>query len=153
MTDEAVTVTLKFDKGYEAPWLVLKGQPSEVEANLANLIGVNVGELSLIDLISKASKIAQSHYAISDQLGGEVVVTGKKAKPKAKADPKPEAETDVKPEAETDDANNEDDVTVAIAEAASGDELRAVLKKYNKRIKASAKYKEAYKSRMSAFNN
>lgn len=147
MTEEAVTVTLKFDKGYEAPWLVLKGQPSEVEANLANLIGVNVGELSLIDLIGKASKIAQSHYAISDQLGGEVVVSKKKADSK----PKPKAES--KPEAETDDANNEDDVTVAIAEAASGDELRAVLKKYNKRIKASAKYKEAYKSRMSTFNN
>ena len=145
MTEEAVTVTLKFDKGYEAPWLVLKGQPSEVEANLANLIGVNVGELSLIDLIGKASKIAQSHYAISDQLGGEVVVS------KKKADSKPKAES--KPEAETDDANNEDDVTVAIAEAASSDELRAVLKKYNKRIKASAKYKEAYKSRMSTFNN
>lgn len=145
MTEEAVTVTLKFDKGYEAPWLVLKGQPSEVEANLANLIGVNVGELSLIDLIGKASKIAQSHYAISDQLGGEVVVS------KKKADSKPKAES--KPEAETDDANNEDDVTVAIAEAASSEELRAVLKKYNKRIKASAKYKEAYKSRMSTFNN
>lgn len=145
MTDEAVTVTLKFDKGYEAPWLVLKGQPSEVEANLANLIGVNVGELSLIDLIGKASKIAQSHYAISDQLGGEVVVS------KKKADSKPKAES--KPEAETDDANNEDDVIVAIAEAASSEELRAVLKKYNKRIKASAKYKEAYKSRMSTFNN
>lgn len=40
MEDSGISITFKYGKGYEEPWLVLKGGPTRVRADLLSIFGI-----------------------------------------------------------------------------------------------------------------
>jgi hypothetical protein len=79
MTDETpengagVTVTLKGGKGFEAPWLVFRGTPAEVRANIIEACQYNAEQVEDWDLIQMTAQAASSFQAMNllvGRLGG-----------------------------------------------------------------------------------
>ncbi len=61
MSEADVTVTLKYDKGFEAPWGVFRGSVGDVRANLLAYFELHpdiVSALSLHELVSVCSDLA-----------------------------------------------------------------------------------------------
>ena len=83
-TGAGVTVTLKFDKGYEAPWLVLRGSPALIRGQLCEALGWDAStktESTLTQLVADASSQVQAEYRVMNSptrggLGGSVIQKG-----------------------------------------------------------------------------
>jgi hypothetical protein len=86
------TATIKFGKGFEAPWLVVAGTPAEIRAQLNDAFGLDPAKtagLTLDQLISVASKQAQESVGVATahrDLGASVIETTSTPAP-AEGDP------------------------------------------------------------------
>lgn len=109
-SSENVTVTLKAAVGYDAPWIVVKGEtPDQVAKHLAEAFGIDgrlVEEGTLHQVLLQANAAFQSGEAVASTLGGQVIAEDgsataspgqmQKAAPKPvrgrkKAEPEPQA--------------------------------------------------------------
>lgn len=111
-SSESITVTLKAAVGYDAPWIVVKGEtPDQVAKHLAEAFGIDgrlVEEGTLHQVLLQANAAFQSGEAVASTLGGQVVVkdvnitapAGEAVEAMQKAAPKP-AKTRKKAEPES----------------------------------------------------
>lgn len=109
-SSENVTVTLKAAVGYDAPWIVVKGEtPDQVAKHLAEAFGIDgrlVEEGTLHQVLLQANVAFQSGEAVASTLGGQVIVENgnptasagqaaeaapKPARSRKKAEPEPQA--------------------------------------------------------------
>lgn len=88
-TGRAHTATIKFGKGYDAPWLVLGGDSlEELRRDIIESFGldsVSVAEHDLSHLIVTASTSAQSIFNTTSGLGGAIVKVERKGSPAAQS--------------------------------------------------------------------
>lgn len=69
-----IGVTLKAGKGYEAPWITVKGDNAdEVRRATAAVAGLDAGELPLTDVVHNVAKHFQDVSRVGTLLGGTVV--------------------------------------------------------------------------------
>lgn len=71
-----VSVTLKHDGKYEAPWMVFRGRPESVKADILAAFGwdTEAGEgKSLYEIALQADRQAKAEYAVQSQAGGRVI--------------------------------------------------------------------------------
>ena len=69
-----IGVTLKAGKGYEAPWITVKGSDvDEVRRATAAVAGLDAGELPLTDVVHNVAKHFQSVSTVGTLLGATVV--------------------------------------------------------------------------------
>lgn len=76
------TVTIKYGKGYEESWVVFRGSPDEIRAQLIGYFAPEpetVEGLSLHELVLNLTKLAHSTSAASSGLGGTVINNGGRA--------------------------------------------------------------------------
>lgn len=113
-SSENVTVTLKAAVGYDAPWIVVKGETTDqVAKHLAEAFGIGgrlAEEGTLHQVLLQANAAFQSGQAVASTLGGQVIVEGadstaspeevaeavqkatpKPARTRKKAEPEPQA--------------------------------------------------------------
>ncbi len=92
MTNEAArsTATIKFGKGYDAPWLVLGGGPSEIRSQIVEAFGLGqaVDHYNLDQLIALASTKAATALSTTDSLGA-TVISNEPSAPQEAATPAP----------------------------------------------------------------
>ena len=90
-------ITIKFGKGYEAPWAVYRGNADELRRFLIEDFGIEGGEdMTLGQLTVQASSVANGLSAVKGELGGNVIPMNRaaKASPQEAAAPKPEPESE-----------------------------------------------------------
>lgn len=94
--DAEVSVTLKHDGKYEAPWIVFRGSPEQVKADIVEALGwdKDAGDTrSLVELVHAADKQAKAEYGVKAELGGKVISRERKSSTKSASEDKaPEAE-------------------------------------------------------------
>lgn len=81
------TATIKFGRGHDDPWLVFKGSPSQVKAQIVDAFSIEAEEansLTLAELVVNVSQTAQSMRNASAGLGGRVI--GNNGRPKSGSD-------------------------------------------------------------------
>jgi hypothetical protein len=91
-----VSVTLKHNGKYEAPWLVFRGSPSQVKADIIATIGfdpANYEDKSLLDVALEADKMSKAQYETSSQLGGRVIGSSRKSSTTSVSSDKAEGDT------------------------------------------------------------
>ncbi|WP_263729939.1 hypothetical protein [Cellulomonas sp. SG140] len=72
----ASTATIKFDKGYDAPWYVAYGSPEEIKAELIDAFGLDGASdagLTTAEVIVEASRVARNLWTASSKLGGQII--------------------------------------------------------------------------------
>lgn len=107
--NRGITVTIKWGKGYEEPWLVFHGLAREVREDIIAAFGFDgesVADLTLAELVVNAKQAAHGTGRVASQLGGRVISQGQ-AKPaapteedawsKAEQEPAAPAEPEVNP--------------------------------------------------------
>lgn len=71
--DATTKVTLKYGKGYEAPWLTFGGSPAEIRAQIIEAFALEGDEgaqtLSLAELVTRAATRAHALYEAATRLG------------------------------------------------------------------------------------
>lgn len=76
-TDHGITVTLKYDKGYDAPWAVFKAPSAEaVRADIISYFGLeyaSVSELTLHELVVNVTNIAQGGITAATMLNAVAI--------------------------------------------------------------------------------
>lgn len=90
MADAPITVTLKSGKGYEAHWVVFKGDSvREVRDHLVDYFEIETDDAaSLNDVVFLAEQVLHGMGNVKGSLGGSVVKTEKQqAAPKEEAKP------------------------------------------------------------------
>ncbi|GIF02243.1 hypothetical protein [Paractinoplanes rishiriensis] len=76
-TGRGVTVTIKYGRGYEAPWAVFHGQPHEIRDDIAAFFGMTAATtagLTLSDIVVNATAQAHGVETIASGLGGATVI-------------------------------------------------------------------------------
>ena len=76
MTEKETSVTLKGGKGFEEPWIVVRGTPAECREQLVEIFGYDKSQapqLSLSSLVRNASADFHSLGPVAQVLGGRVV--------------------------------------------------------------------------------
>jgi len=71
-----MVLTVKYGKGYEAPWAVFHGQPNEVREDIATWFGIEpsaVVELTGSELAINVSQLAQGKGNAASVLGAVVI--------------------------------------------------------------------------------
>ena len=72
-----IGVTLKAGKGYEAPWVTIKGTDvDEVRRATAAAAGLDAGDLPLTDVVHNVSKHFQDVTSVGTLLGATVISEG-----------------------------------------------------------------------------
>lgn len=88
-TDQAgsYTVTLKGGKGYEEPWLVIRGATAdEAKRRVVEAVGLEGGDdLTLVEVIVNAKNVMQGASNVATQLGGTAIPKTSKAEAQAPA--------------------------------------------------------------------
>lgn len=92
----AYTATFKAGKGYEAPWLVIRADSSEV---LHDRI-MAAREAALFATIGSVAKDFESAYLVGNKLGGEPLSPPKEPAPKAGSKTKAKATEKSEPKAD-----------------------------------------------------
>ena len=71
----ALTVTLKGGKGFEEPWLVIRGSTAEeTKRRVAEAVGLEGTEdLTLVEVIVNAKNVMQGASNVATQLGGTAI--------------------------------------------------------------------------------
>lgn len=80
--DAEVSVTLKHDGKYEAPWIVFRGSPEQVKADIIEALGwdKDAGDgKSLLELVHQADKQAKAEYGVKAHLGGRTISKERKS--------------------------------------------------------------------------
>ncbi|MEV4642789.1 hypothetical protein AB0J80_36155 [Actinoplanes sp. NPDC049548] len=83
-----ISVTIKFGKGYEEPWVVFRGTAGQIKTDMLDAFGLDAGEyaaFSLSELIINVRNSAQATGTLRKELGGQVIRPGSGAKPVAPA--------------------------------------------------------------------
>lgn len=72
---DAFTVTLKYGKGFEDPWLVIRGGTAEeTKRRVVEAVGLEGAEgLTLAEVIVNAKSVVQGASAVATQLGGTAI--------------------------------------------------------------------------------
>ena len=72
---DAFTVTLKYGKGFEDPWLVIRGGTAEdTKRRVIDAVGLEGAEdLTLAEVIVNAKSVVQGASAVATQLGGTAI--------------------------------------------------------------------------------
>lgn len=167
--DQGIGVTLKGDKGYEAPWITFTGSPSSVKADLIEVFGFdetsNAAELDLHDLVIEAAKAFNAQYATSTTLGGKPVGGGRRTggrgseSPAASQPASEPASTGDAWDATASEAPSEPeapagpDIPALIAACASVAELRNLWADHLDAIKGDAELLAAWKARGKALTD
>lgn len=145
MSEQGVTVTIKYGKGYEEPWVVFKGSVHEVFANVSDYFDIQTDEeWTLNELVLEANRIAH---------GGANVVREFGAKPAAveKTSPSGNAEADTSVEAESASDSEAlgpvESLVQKMKEAGSVDDLRTLWLENKALYEAHKSVQEAYSSR------
>lgn len=76
LTGRGVTVTIKYSKGYESPWIVFRGTPSEVIEDLGATFGIDTEGLTLSEVVHNATAQAHRMNNLGDRLGAVSVSAG-----------------------------------------------------------------------------
>lgn len=84
---DALTVTLKGGKGYEEPWLVIRGGTAEeAKRRVAEAVGLEGTEgLTLVEVIVNAKNVMQGASNVATQLGGTAIPKARKSEEQAPA--------------------------------------------------------------------
>lgn len=97
-----VTATLKWSKGYEDPWLVIKGETAaDVKRGIEEATGLSGDGISLVDLIHNASAHVHSVNNVGATLGGTVIREGTKPEPEPEKPQEPAPQPEPEPEQES----------------------------------------------------
>lgn len=86
--DDRGTATIKFSKDFDAPWYVAYGAPSELRRQIIDAFGYDeeaVTDVSLIDLMARASIDAQAAFSAAKIGTPDAWSTGKPVGEKAPA--------------------------------------------------------------------
>ncbi|MGW4158683.1 hypothetical protein [Streptomyces sp. NPDC004788] len=89
-SSRSITVTIKYGKGYDDPWLVLKGRPGEVREDILESFGIerdSVTGLTLSDIVVNATNIAHGKGLIATHLGATVISEESAPPAKPQGDP------------------------------------------------------------------
>jgi len=72
---DAFTATLKYGKGFEDPWLVIRGGTAEeTKRRVADAVGLEGAEgLTLAEVIVNAKNVVQGASAVASTLGGTAI--------------------------------------------------------------------------------
>lgn len=73
MADSEITVTVKYGKGYEEPWVVFKGQRHAVMSDVEAFFALDTEGLTDHEVVVNAVKCAQGTGAIATKLGGTAI--------------------------------------------------------------------------------
>lgn len=138
MSEGAITVTLKSGKGYEAHWVVFRGNDvEEVRRNVSDYFDLDLSEdLALNEVVQTAEQVLHAGANLGAALGAKPVKAEKPAAKKAAAKPKAEPEP------------QEDPVEALIAEmraAVDTTKLRRIGVE-NKELLKDERARDAYKS-------
>ncbi len=148
--DAPIVVTVKYGKGYEAPWVVFRGDTSDqVRGRMFDYFGVDSNAyegLSLHEVVLSLVEVAQGTRALVTNLGAEVVPTnGTGTVPGTTTD------TNVRGSAAFDAAIDELGPYASVISLFEAAESRSALTKLYARYKdayeASEAVREAYKRR------
>ncbi|MEV0437802.1 hypothetical protein AB0I84_00700 [Streptomyces spectabilis] len=97
-SESAISVTIKYGKGYEDTWAVFRGSPPVIRGQIIDYFGFDsepVTNLTLSELVVEATSMAHGAGNIAGLLGGRVV-------PQAAADSAPTRAADPWAEAQND---------------------------------------------------
>lgn len=99
-SDGEVSVTLKQHKGFESPWIVVRGKDAaSVKKQLEEITGLSGEGLTLHELVYNATASFQRISTVAHGLDAIVVQNDEPAEePKAEAKPEPAAEPEPKQE-------------------------------------------------------
>ena len=155
MSDEGkITVTIKYDKGYEATWAVFHGDSaSEVRSRILEYFGqdTNVFEgMSLHEVVLKVTAVAHGTQTFVSELGAEVIPTnGTGEVPGPSTTTSARGSAAFKAAAET-PAEPEDPYAAVVALFESADSIKGLKKMYAQHkaaYEASETVQEAYKKK------
>jgi len=85
--DDESSLTIKYDGTYAAPWLVLKGHPSNVRSQLIQAFGYEEDALEGVTLAELAAKAAIDAAAMYALAGGGATPEPRHKRPAAKPTP------------------------------------------------------------------
>ncbi len=120
----AITVTIKYGKGYDDSWVVFRGDAESIREDVIGYFGMDrasVAELTLSELIVNATQYAHGKTAVASTLNGAVIghkpseaqdAQGKSSDPWAAAEQQASAQPQENP------------MLARIAACTTGDELR-----------------------------
>lgn len=89
-----MTATIKYGKGYEAPWAVFHGSPSEVREDMVEAFGLDeefVKSLTVSELIINVSQLALGKGNVAAMLGGVAIGPADEAQSSGPSTPAPSA--------------------------------------------------------------
>lgn len=90
---DAYVATLKYGKGYEEPWLVIRGRTAdETKQRVVDAVGLEGAEdLTLAEVIVNAKNVVQGASNVATQLGGTALPSrsSKPSEPAPAATPEP----------------------------------------------------------------
>jgi hypothetical protein len=97
--DRSTSLTVKYGKDYDDPWVVFRGSPSAIREQALEYFGVTPderqGQLDTHSLVIELVYLAQSSYHVATQAGGQTIPPKTDAVP---ADEKPSSEAAEIPE-------------------------------------------------------
>lgn len=73
------SATIKYGRGFEAPWYVPKGSPEKIREQLITFFGMDrdsVADMTGNEVLLEANTIAQAAYTAMSQTGGRVLSKG-----------------------------------------------------------------------------
>ncbi|MEV7282611.1 hypothetical protein [Streptomyces sp. NPDC093111] len=97
-SENTISVTIKYGKGYEDTWAVFRGSPPAIRGQIIDYFGFDsepVTSLTLSELVVEATSMAHGAGNIAGLLGGRVIPqTTADSAPTRAADPWAEAQND-----------------------------------------------------------
>ena len=151
MADADLTLTIKYGKGYEDSWIVLRGAtPNELRALAIEYFGVDGNQyegLSLHEVTVNLTNIAHGNTAVATNLGGTVVPTNGTGEA-----PQEDAQPTVRGSAAFDAAGDSDadpyqPIADLFMDAESIPALKKLYAKHKSAYEASEAVRDAYKAR------
>lgn len=151
---EQDTFTIKFGKGFEAPWLVLHGTAEQMVERATNFFSLDRDEcdnLTPAEILLKAVHIAQGQFSVTDGLGG-TPLSKKASKPVSAAPAAPEQGSSAPPwkqdEVKADEVSPEDGLVGQLQAASTKKDVQSLYVGNKELFKSSTKVQEAFKARM-----
>lgn len=146
MTEAPVTVTLKYGREQESPWIVFKGTAAEVFASILETFKLDPAAwegFSLHQLVLETNKLADAHGVIVKTFNATPVKPEDQGKTKDATESKPARKTEKKPTAEELKA----DLIAILSNAPTMARLKQLGVKHKEQIESDADIASAYKAR------